>query len=196
MSNKAFGIIPTEEELTKLREIFKKKITKKIEFYLGKSNKIPIKDNSVDLILCNCVLHGVGFNIDVFRDSLREFNRVQKNKGILYIGELPQFNEMENRNYGTSFFKYTIWVLKNRGIQILIKTVIDYLKSLFGSSIYVIQPTNMFFIKKNNLLETIKDYNYKCIHIFDSSNNKKLTLSSSEITSNRLDYIFVKINNK
>ena len=63
----------------------------------------------------------VGFNIDVFRDSLREFNRVQKNKGILYIGELPQFNEMENRNYGTSFFKYTI-LLKNRGIQILIKT--------------------------------------------------------------------------
>ena len=78
MSNKAFGIIPTEGKLTKLREIFKKKITKKIEFYLGKSNKIPIKDNSVDLILCNCVLHGVGFNIDDFKDSLREFNRVQK----------------------------------------------------------------------------------------------------------------------
>ena len=51
------------------------------------------------------------------------------------------------------------------------------------------------FLKKNNLLETIKDYNYKCIHIFDSSNNKTYSIVS-EITSNRLDYIFVKLNNK
>ena len=87
----------------------------------------------------------MGFNDEQVKKSLYEFYRVLSDDGILYLGEMPEMNEMEGRDYGTSFCKYLKWVLKNRGISEFFNELKRYLKCLFPKRNLYVQPTNMYF---------------------------------------------------
>ena len=188
--NNFVGILPTQEEVEVVQKLIKK--YDNIFVMEGLSTELPFEDESKQFLLCNSVLHSVGFNDEQVKKSLQEFYRVLSNDGILYVGEIPELDEMQGRNYGTSFYKYLIWVIRNRGISEFFNQLVHYLKCFFSKEIYTLQPTNMYFCPKLEFTQLLHQFGFEVKKICVSTNNKTIPLDDTSIKRRRLDYICMK----
>ena len=70
-SGKAYGLDMTDEMLSLARENQRKAGVENVEFLKGEIENIPLPDNSVDVIISNCVINLAGDKGRVLRESFR-----------------------------------------------------------------------------------------------------------------------------
>ena len=70
-SGKAYGLDMTDEMLSLARENQRKAGVENVEFLKGEIENIPLPDNSVDVIISNCVINLSGDKDRVLREAFR-----------------------------------------------------------------------------------------------------------------------------
>jgi ubiquinone/menaquinone biosynthesis C-methylase UbiE len=70
-TGKAYGLDMTDEMLALAEENKRKSGLTNVEFLKGEIENIPLPDNSVDVIISNCVINLSGDKDTVFREALR-----------------------------------------------------------------------------------------------------------------------------
>jgi arsenite methyltransferase len=96
------GVDMTPEMLRKARENAKKSGVTNVEFRLGEIEALPVADNSVDLIISNCVINLSPDKARVFREAYR----VLKHGGLLMVSDIVLARELPE-TVRTSMEAYT-----------------------------------------------------------------------------------------
>jgi ArsR family transcriptional regulator len=84
------GVDFTEEMIGKSRELAKKYGLKNVEFKLGDIESLPIENESVDIIISNCVINLAPDKLKVFKEAYR----VLKKTGRMYVSDIVLLEEL------------------------------------------------------------------------------------------------------
>ncbi|MFH1200957.1 MAG: arsenite methyltransferase, partial [bacterium] len=78
------GVDMTQSMIDRARENAKKYRYKNVEFKLGDIESLPIEDNSVDVVISNCVVNLAPNKLKVFKEA----RRVLKKGGRMYVSDI------------------------------------------------------------------------------------------------------------
>jgi len=133
-TGKAYGLDMTDEMLALANENKKKAGVENVEFLKGEIENIPLPDNSVDVVISNCVI-----NLSSDKDAvLREAFRVLKPGGRFAVSDVVTRGEMLPE------IRKSVWLWVGCIAGALEET--DYLRKLAGAGFeqVEIEPTRVY----------------------------------------------------
>ncbi len=90
---KVIGIDMTKEMVEKAKDNAKKQDIKNVEFILGEIEDLPLQDNSVDIIITNCVVNLTPDKTEAFKEAYR----VLKPGGKIYLSDIVLLEELSEK---------------------------------------------------------------------------------------------------
>lgn len=91
-TGKVMGLDMTEEMIAKARSLAKEHGYSNVEFKLGDIEKMPLEDNSVNVIISNCVINLAPDKAKVFKEAYR----VLKNNGKMFVSDIVLLGKLTN----------------------------------------------------------------------------------------------------
>jgi len=91
-SGKVIGVDMTREMIKKARSLAKKHGYTNVEFRFGEIEKIPVENESVDVLISNCVINLAPDKLKVFKDA----HRVLKQNGKMYVSDIVLLKELDD----------------------------------------------------------------------------------------------------
>lgn len=89
-TGKVIGVDMTQEMIEKARGLADKYGFKNVEFRLGDIENLPVENESVDVIISNCVINLAPDKLKVFKESYR----VLKKTGKMYVSDIVLLDEL------------------------------------------------------------------------------------------------------
>ena len=96
ISGKVIGVDMTKEMIEKARNLANKYNYNNVEFRLGDIESLPVDDESVDIVISNCVINLAPDKLKVFQEGFR----ILKPTGKMYVSDIVLLEELteEQRN--------------------------------------------------------------------------------------------------
>jgi ubiquinone/menaquinone biosynthesis C-methylase UbiE len=119
-NGKVIGIDMTAEMIGKARENARKNNYKNVEFRLGDIESLPVEDNSVDIVISNCVINLSPDKPKVFKEAFR----VLKPGGRMMVSDIVLLKELPDfiRNYVSAYVGCLSGAIKKEEYIKIIKT--------------------------------------------------------------------------
>ena len=98
-TGKVIGVDMTPQMIQKAKENAKKWKCKNVEFGLGEIENLPVEDDSVDVIISNCVINLSPEKPKVFKEA----NRVLRKGGRMFVSDivlLKELSELQRKDKG------------------------------------------------------------------------------------------------
>ncbi len=151
---RVIGVDMTPEMIEKARENAEKGKYENVEFRQGEIEKLPVENNSVDVVISNCVINLSPDKKQVFNEAFR----VLKQSGrltltdIVILKELPDFIKNSFKAYvgcisGAVMKDKYLKLIKEAGFEEI--TITD--ESLFPVELVINDPIAQKIIKKENI---------------------------------------------
>ena len=87
---RVIGVDMTKEMIKKAQDIAKKYGYKNVEFRLGDIENLPVEDDSVDVIISNCVINLSPDKLKVFKEA----KRVLKKNGKMFVSDIVLLEQL------------------------------------------------------------------------------------------------------
>ena len=192
-AKKVVGILPTEEECERVSATVESTGVEIVQGRTDSINTVIFRLGYPDLIFCNSVLHGVGFDASAVEASIAHFSNNQKKNGLLYVGEIPQTDELASRNYGLSFKKYIWWCISRARYRSAMANLWQFFRALLTNHVYIIQEQNMFHASPALIEKLGLKYGYQLLEVCHSDSGQQVSSPTDPFPSHgRLDYLFKK----
>lgn len=139
--NSGVGLVPTAEEHTRLAALTHER---NITFAIGLSEDLRQPDGGFDRVIMNGVAPLLRDD-DAMLRTLAEIRRVATDNALIWIGEVPSRNELQNKSYGDSILLWLGHVLRFEGLRRFLSAALSMVPVILGRP-FLIMPKTHYFI--------------------------------------------------
>ena len=158
------GVLPTVEEVERLQRDLGA-AWPQLRISQGLATAIPLPDVVADHVVLNSVLLLLRDEQEVL-GCLRELYRICKPGGLVFLGEVPDVDELARRPYGDSIFGWLWWVLCTQGVAAFFRRSRQVLRSAFGvTDPFIIMPKRLFSAPPQRMRELLGLVGFTCVEV-------------------------------